>query len=140
MHVSLTLADLAFLHTSSTQKSFLSWQSKIAVTGTYNLSYLHGGFYNLGPIRDRCIWLQSILQSVLSDLSNLLYSPLCLSGFEVESLFSQYKHNPGGKLDSVNYTITRAAHLIKQSVSEHHSGNGYRNEAWKQQFHCVKIQ
>lgn len=54
--------------------------------------------------------------------------PLRLSGSAVESLFSQYKHNSRGKLDSVNYTTARAAHLVKQSVSAHHSGKGYRDE------------
>jgi len=55
-------------------------------------------------------------------------SPVRLSGSAVESLFSQYKYNAGGKLDSVNYTTARAACLIRQSVSTHHSGKGYRDE------------
>jgi len=55
-------------------------------------------------------------------------SPLRLSGSAVESLFSQYKNNAGGKLDSVNYCTARAAHLVKQTVSTHHSGKGYRDE------------
>ena len=93
------------------------------------LSYLHSVFHSLGPFADRYIWLQRILQLVFADLPNLLYSPPRLSGSAVESLFSQYKHNSGGKLDSVNYTTARAAHLVKQSISEHHSGKGYRDEA-----------
>ena len=56
-------------------------------------------------------------------------SPLRLSGSAVESIFSQYKHTAGGKLDAVNYTTARAACLIKQSVATHHSGKGYRDEA-----------
>ena len=52
-------------------------------------------------------------------------SPLRISGSAVESIFSQYKHIAGGKLDAVNYTIARGAHLMKQIVSEHHSGAGY---------------
>ena len=56
-------------------------------------------------------------------------APLRLSGSAVESLFSQYKHNAGGKLDSVNYSTARAAHLIKQTVTTHHSGKGYRDES-----------
>jgi len=55
-------------------------------------------------------------------------SPLRLSGSAVESLFSQYKFSAGGKLDSVNYTTSRAAHLIKQCTAEHHSGTSYRDE------------
>ena len=54
--------------------------------------------------------------------------PLRLSGSAIESLFSQYKHNAGGKLDSVNYSTARAAHLVKQTVTTHHSGKGYRDE------------
>jgi len=52
-------------------------------------------------------------------------SPLWLSGSAVESLFSQYKYSAGGKLDSVNYTTSRAAHLIKQCTADHHSGSSY---------------
>lgn len=55
-------------------------------------------------------------------------SPLRISGSAVESLFSQYKHIAGGKLDSVNYTTARGAHLMKQIVSEHHSGADYRDQ------------
>ena len=33
----------------------------------------------------------------------------------------------GGKLDATNYPISRAAQLIKQTVSAHHSGSCYRN-------------
>ena len=46
----------------------------------------------------------------------------------MESLFSQYKFTAGGKLDSVNYTTARAAHLIKQCAATHHSGVNYRDE------------
>ena len=55
-------------------------------------------------------------------------SPLHLYGSSVESLFSQYKHSSGGKLDSVNFVTSRAAHLVKQSVSSHHSGKQYRDQ------------
>jgi len=56
-------------------------------------------------------------------------SPLRLSGSAVESLFSQYKHNAGGKLDSANYSTARAAHLVKQCVTDHHSGKEYRDNS-----------
>jgi len=55
-------------------------------------------------------------------------SPLRLSGSSVESLFSQYKFNAGGKLDSVNFTTARAAHLVQQCATSHHSGKSYRDE------------
>ena len=54
-------------------------------------------------------------------------SPLRISGSAVESLFSQYKRSAGGKLDATNYPISRAAQLIKQTISTHHSGSCYRN-------------
>ena len=34
----------------------------------------------------------------------------------------------GGKLDSVNYATARGAHLMKQIVSEHHSGADYHDQ------------
>ena len=55
-------------------------------------------------------------------------SPLRISGSAVESLFSQYKHNTGGKLNSCNYTTARCAHLVQQCASNHHSGIGYRDQ------------
>jgi len=56
-------------------------------------------------------------------------SPLRLSGSTVERLFGQNKHAAGGKLDAVSYVTARAACLVRQSVSSHHSGKGYRDEA-----------
>jgi len=53
-------------------------------------------------------------------------SPLRIFGSAVESLFSQFKHNAGGKLDSCNYVTARCAHLVQQCASGHHSGVGYR--------------
>ena len=55
-------------------------------------------------------------------------SPLRISGSAVEGLFSQFKHNAGGKLDSCNYATARCAHLVKQSTAQHHSGAGYRDQ------------
>ena len=34
-------------------------------------------------------------------------------------------------MDSVNYTTSRAAHLIKQCTADHHSGLSYRDEDLK---------
>ena len=64
----------------------------------------------------------------LATYPSYFISPLRLSGSAVESLFSQYKFTAGGKLDSVNYTTARAAHLIKQCAASHHSGVSYRDE------------
>ena len=55
-------------------------------------------------------------------------SPLRISVSAIESIFSQHKHAAGGKLNSVNYTTARGAHLMKQIVSGHHSGTAYRNQ------------
>ena len=56
-------------------------------------------------------------------------SPLRISGSAVESLFSQFKHNAGGKLDACNHATARCAHLVKQSTAAHHSGSGYRDQS-----------
>ena len=63
-------------------------------------------------------------------LTNLSYIFYFSSMSAVESSFSQYKHATGGKLDSINYTTVRGAHLMKQIISEHHSGVDYRNQAF----------
>ena len=55
-------------------------------------------------------------------------SPLRISGSAVESIFSQYKHIAGGKLDSVNFSTSRCAHLVQQCVAPHHSGKHCRDE------------
>ena len=54
-------------------------------------------------------------------------SPIQLSGSAVETLFSQFKHCSGGKLSSSNYAVVQVSHLIKYTVSSHHSSNGYRD-------------
>lgn len=58
---------------------------------------------------------------------NYFICPIRLSGSAVESLFAQYKYSAGGKLDSANYRIARAAFLTKQAIVNHHSGKGYRD-------------
>ena len=55
-------------------------------------------------------------------------SPLRISGSAVESLFSQFRRNAGGKLDSWNYVTARCAHLVQQCASSHHSAIGYRDQ------------
>ena len=55
-------------------------------------------------------------------------SPLWLSGSAVESLFSQYKRIAGSRLDAVNFVNARAAQLIQQTVTSHHSGTDYRDQ------------
>ena len=54
-------------------------------------------------------------------------SPVQLSGSAVETLFSQFKHTSGSKLISTNYSIAKAAHLVKHSVSYHDGSKGYQD-------------
>ena len=54
--------------------------------------------------------------SATISLKGTLATPLKISGSAVESLFSQFKHNSGGKLDACNYATARCAHLVKQSI------------------------
>ena len=54
-------------------------------------------------------------------------SPVQLSGSAVEMLFSQFKSTAREKLSAMNYTIARGAHLVKHTVTPHHSSKEYRN-------------
>ena len=71
----------------------------------------------------------SFTEWFLSQYPNHFISPIRLSGSAVETLFSQFKHSSGGKLSASNYAIARASHLIKHTVSSHHSSKGYRDSA-----------
>ena len=46
----------------------------------------------------------------------------------LNQLVQSILHNAGGKLDSVNYSTARAAHLVKQTVITHHSKKVYGDE------------
>ena len=54
-------------------------------------------------------------------------TPLRCSGSSVETLFEQFKFAAGGKLDASNYATARAACLVRNVVTPHHSGKGYRD-------------
>lgn len=56
-------------------------------------------------------------------------SSLRISGSAVESLFSQFKYNAGGKLDTCNYVTARCAHLVQQTLTTHYSGVGYQDQS-----------
>ena len=47
----------------------------------------------------------------------------------METLFGQYKFASGGKLDSSNYATARVACMVRNIVTPHHSGKGYRDSA-----------
>lgn len=65
-------------------------------------------------------------------------SPLRITGSAVETLFSQFKYSAGGRLDAVNYRTSRASYLVKQCVSTHHSGKGYRDAALSHSYIPLK--
>jgi len=77
-----------------------------------------------------CVYgFESFCTYFLNKHPDRFVSPLRVSGSAVESLFSQYKRSAGEKLDAINYPISRAAQLIKETVSTHHSGSGYRDQS-----------
>ena len=71
--------------------------------------------------------MTSFAEWFLNHYPEYFISPIRLSGSAVETLFSQFKHCSGGKLSSTNYAIARASHLIKHTISSHHSSKGYRD-------------
>jgi len=73
--------------------------------------------------------MMSFAEWFLHQYPNHFITPIRLSGSAVETLFSQFKHCSGGKLSSTNYAVARASHLIKHTVSSHHSSKGYRDAA-----------
>ena len=113
-----------FPHKSSTQKAFLSWQSKWVVL-TF---YLYFGYIAWDLLRIDVYGFRGFCTYFFEKYPEYFVSPLRISGSAVESLFSQFKHNAGGKLDSCNYITARCAHLVKQSAAHHHSSSGYRNQ------------
>ena len=56
----------------------------------------------------------------------------------METLLGQYKFVSGGKVDSNNYATVRAACMVRNIVTPHHSGNGYRDATLTSMFHLSK--
>ena len=52
---------------------------------------------------------------------------LRVTGSTVETFFGQFKYSSGEKLDAANYSVARAAFLMKQATEGHHSGVRYRD-------------
>ena len=92
----------------------------------FNIDCLHSLAWDL--LRIDVYSFRALCQWFTETYPTYFISPLRLSGSAVESLFSQYKHNAGGKLDSANFSTARAAHLVKQCVTDHHSGKGYQDD------------
>ena len=124
----LVPVDANFPHTSSTQRAFLSWQSKyFYFSVVYSLHFCFS--WDL-------LWIdiygfRAFCKYFLETYPGYFVSPLRISGSAVESLFSQFKHNAGGKLDACNYVTARSAHLVQQCAASHHSGTGCRDETLK---------
>ena len=55
--------------------------------------------------------------TILKKYTDYYIVPVMLSGSAVETIFSQYKHAVGGKLNTANYLSACDANLIKQTVS-----------------------
>jgi len=54
--------------------------------------------------------------------------PLKLNGSAVETLFSQFKYNAGGKLTSLNFATAKRSLMLKRDIHGHHSAAvGYRD-------------
>ena len=70
---------------------------------------------------------QALCEDFLTHHPNHFISPLRVSGSAVETLFGQYKFASGGKLDAANYATARAACMVRNIVTPHHSGKGYRD-------------
>jgi len=128
MHFKNLFVDPEYPHTSSNQRSFLSWQSKyiiiLFIISCKNF-YIHVAW---DLLRIDVYSFRSFCKHFFEKHPGYFVSPLRLSGSAVESLFSHFKRNAGGKLDSCNYMTARCAHLVQQCASTHHSGTGYRDE------------
>ncbi|XP_065907460.1 uncharacterized protein [Dysidea avara] len=113
-------------------KFFRSWHNSLSEAATPNQPIQPNKFlaWQTWDLLRICVYgFESFCTYFLNRYPNRFVSPLRVSGSAVESLFSQYKRSAGGKLDAINYPISRAAHLIKETVSTHHSGSGYRNQS-----------
>ena len=84
---------------------------------------------------DTCVWFQDLLQGFSEEVSWL--PCLTPNGSMVESLFSQYKYNAGGKLDACNYITARCAHLVQQTASSYHSGVSYHDDMLSSICSCL---
>ena len=55
-------------------------------------------------------------------------TPLKLNGSAVETLFSQFKFNAGGKLTSQNYAFAKRSLMVRRGIHGHHAAAaGYRD-------------
>lgn len=124
----LFVVDKSFCATESTQRKFLSWQSK-------NCMHVVCAFINFvdyiawDNLRIDVYGFIELTKYFLESHPGYFMSPLRISGSAVESLFGQYKYMSGSKLDAVNYATCRSKYLANQAV--HHSGQFYRDQELK---------
>ena len=119
------LADKSFCATESTQKKFLSWQSENYIVLLHSL-FRCVLFIAWDNLRIDVYGFVELTKHFLNSYPGYFLSPLRISGSAVESLFGQYKHMSGSKLDAVNYATCRSKYLAKQAV--HQSGKFFRDQ------------
>ena len=120
------IIDPSYCATESSQKKFLSWQSKLLkfnVRAYINTQSLIIAWDNL---RIDVYGFTALTKNFLENHPGYFLSPLRISGSAVETLFGQYKYMSGSKLDAANYSTCRSKYLTKQAV--HHSGLFYRDQ------------
>ena len=67
-------------------------------------------------------------ENFLTKYPGYYIAPLKLNGSAVETLFSQFKFNAGGKLTSLNYTTAKRSLMLRRGIHGHHSSSaGYRD-------------
>jgi len=65
-----------------------------------------------GLLRIDIYGFRAFCKNFLAKYPGYFISPLRISGLAMESLFSQFKHNAGGKLDLCNYIMCNSVLLV----------------------------
>jgi len=90
-----------------------SWHGKVSCKLGWKITF-SVIYCNLGFAPNLHVWIRVILcRFFINRYPDRFVSPLRVSGSAVESLFGQYKRSTGRKLDAANYTVSRAAQLVK---------------------------
>ena len=105
------ISDHDFPPVSSQERRFLAWQ-------TWDLLRV-------------CVYgFKKFCEDFLTRHPSYYIVPLKWNSSAVETLFSQFKHAAGGKLDSTNYATAREAYLVKRDMHGHRAAkaaHGYRD-------------
>ena len=105
------ISDHNFHPVSSQERRFLAWQ-------TWDL------------LRVCVFGFRKFCEDFLDRHPGYYIVALKWNGSAVETLFSQFKHAAGGKLDSTNYATAREAYLVKRDTHGHRAAkaaHGYRD-------------